>query len=133
MSTRIFSLALLIALAACHSEHTPSGDIDTIEAAQSRAADDSGLIACAPAGQAGFQRICGLDRQAGKDGLVLTVRNPDGAFHRLLVTRDGRGVVAADGAERANVSVTGPGEIEVGLGRDRYRLPATVKPGAGRS
>ena len=60
-------------------------------------------------------------------GLMLTVRHADdGRFHRLLVTRDGRGVVAADGAERAVVAIAGDG-IEVVIGGDRYRLPATVR------
>ena len=36
-------------------------------------------------------------------------------------------VIAADGAEKATVTITGPGEIEVAIGGDRYRLPATVK------
>jgi hypothetical protein len=57
---------------------------------------------------------------------VLTLHNPDGGFHRLLVTKDGRGVVAADGAEPAIVRVVGEREIEVAIGGDRYRLPATV-------
>lgn len=64
---------------------------------------------------------------------MLTVRHPDGAFHRLLVTKDGRGVIAADGAETAVVTIIANGEIEVALGGDRYRLPATVKGKAARA
>jgi len=45
----------------------------------------------------------------------------------LLVTQDGRGVIAADGAEAAKVTITGADGIEVALGGNRYRLPATVK------
>lgn len=70
---------------------------------------------------------CTVDRVQEPRGLVLTVRHPDGAFRRLLVTADGRGVVAADGAEPARVSVIGPDAIEVAIGADRYRLPATVR------
>ena len=58
---------------------------------------------------------------------MLTLRHPDGSFHRLLTTRDGHGLIAADGAVPARVSVVGPDLIEVTLSGDRYRLPATVK------
>ena len=94
------------------------------EPAASAARD--GALACAPAGAESFAAACTLERRVGADGLELTVRNPGGGFHRLLVTRDGRGVVAADGAEAAEVSIVGAGEIEVAIGGDRYRLPATV-------
>jgi len=36
-------------------------------------------------------------------------------------------VVAADGADAASVKVVGADAIEVAIGGDRYRLPATVK------
>jgi len=93
-------------------------------------AADSGQIDCAPQGAAEFKRVCTLDRVEGADGLELVVHNPDGGFHRLLVTKDGRGVVAADGAENAKVTIVGAGQIEVAIGGDRYRLPATVKGAA---
>ena len=82
-------------------------------------------IACQPSGAADFV-ICAMDRTAGPQGTVLTLHNPDGGFHRLLVTKDGRGVVAADGAEPAIVRIVGAREIEVAIGGDRYRLPAIV-------
>ena len=44
----------------------------------------------------------------------------------MLVTHDGRGVIAADGAEPAKVTVVGTDGIEVSIGGDRYRLPATI-------
>ena len=89
------------------------------------ASDDR--VECAVDGAA-FARACTVDRVTGDEGLVLTVHAPSGSFRRLLVTKDGRGVVAADGAEPAKVSVLGPGRIEVAIGGDRYRLPATVTP-----
>ena len=55
------------------------------------------------------------------------VRKPDGGFRRLRVTRDGRGVVAADGAERAQVTIIADDRIEVSIGGDTFRLPATVR------
>jgi len=90
-------------------------------------AADDGQIDCAPQGATEFKRVCTLDRVAGNEGLELVVHNPDGGFHRLLVTKDGRGVIAADGAEDAKVTIVGAGEIEVAVSGDRYRLPATVK------
>jgi hypothetical protein len=44
-----------------------------------------------------------------------------------VVTRDGPGVAAADGAEAASVAVLAKNLIEVSIGSDRYRLPAQVR------
>ncbi|GHH07114.1 hypothetical protein GCM10008023_00880 [Sphingomonas glacialis] len=118
---------LLLALAACGEPQTDKATLAKVEAEQRARQDDSGNIVCAQRGSGDFARVCTVDRTQSADGLVLTLRHPDGTFHRLLVTRDGRGVIAADGAEKAMVSVIGSGEIEVALGGDRYRLPATVK------
>jgi hypothetical protein len=109
---------LLLAACGSSSQQTPES------------AADSGQIDCAPQAAAEFKRVCTLDRVEDADGLELVVHNPDGGFHRLLVTRDGRGVVAADGAENAKVTIVGAGTIEVAIGGDRYRLPATVKSAA---
>ena len=80
-----------------------------------------------PRGRQAFARDCTVERTESAEGLILTVRRPDNGFHRLLVVKDGRGVIAADGAESAKVSVIGDGRIEVAIGGDRYRLSATVK------
>ena len=129
---RSSALLLLPLLAACGEQRTDHQTLAKVEAEQRAAADDEGRIVCARQGSSDFARACTVDRADSGDGLVLTVRHPDGAFHRLLVTRDGRGVVAADGAEKAVVTVLGSDSIEVALGGDRYRLPATVRNGAGR-
>ena len=136
MSMRISSAVLLgsVALAGCGEPRTDHGTLAKVEtdSRARRASDDS--IVCAQGGSTDFARTCTLDRADSDSGLILTVRHPNGAFHRLLVTRDGRGVIAADGAEKAVVTVIGSGEIEVALGGDRYRLPATVRStGAGGS
>jgi len=91
-----------------------------------------GRIPCATGGKAELAPDCTIERERTADGLVLTVRHPDGGFHRLRVTTDGRGVIAADGAQQAAVSVVGDGAIDVTIGDARYRLPATVKGGAGK-
>ncbi|MBA4047650.1 MAG: hypothetical protein C0476_03815 [Sphingomonas sp.] len=121
-------IALLLPLAACGGPEPAATALTKVEAGQGRAAEDVGRILCAPQGASGFERVCTLDRVATPTGLMLTVSKPDGGFHRLAVTRDGRGVVAADGAEAALVSVIDNGMIEVAIGGDRYRLPATIKP-----
>ena len=79
-------------------------------------------------GSAAFASVCTTQQSASDQGLILTISSPSGGFRRLLVTSDGRGVVAADGAEPAAVTPLGGGLIEVTVGSDRYRLPATVKP-----
>lgn len=121
--------AALLLLAACGDG---AGQANTqvlakVEAQQRRAAEDDGLILCAR-GQGALRRTCTVERAQEDRGLILTVRHDDGGFHRLLVTRDGRGVVAADGAEQAHVTIPDPQSIEVTIGGDRYRLPATIKP-----
>lgn len=119
--------ATMLLLAAC-------GDADqaterALAAASEKAADD-GRIECAAEGAEGFERVCTMERVQGAEGTTLTIRHPSGGFRRLLVTTDGRGVVAADGADPAIVSVVSDGLIEVSLAGDRYRLPATIKGGA---
>lgn len=128
---RTSSLLALSLLAGC--DRIGQGTANTqllapIEAQQRAAAEDGGMVLCA-AGGAALTRSCTIEQTQGPDGLILTVRNPDGGFHRLLATRDGRGVVAADGAEQARVSIAGADGIDVALGADRYRLPATVIAG----
>lgn len=134
MSMRISSTILLaFALPACGPQTTGNETLAKVEAQQRTLADDDGLIECAANGSGVFKRSCTVDRTESDRGLVLTVRHDNGAFHRLLVTTDGRGVIAADGAEKAVVTVLDADHIEVALGRDRYRLPATVKGSTNRT
>jgi hypothetical protein len=117
-------------VAACGEQRTDHKTLAKVEAGQRASADEEGRIVCARQGSSDFARACTVDRTDSGAGEVLTVRHSDGAFHRLLITRDGRGVIAADGAEKAIVTVLGSNSIEVALGGDRYRLPATVRSGA---
>ena len=113
-------LGAALALAGCHSgqpEGAPEGSADS----------SGGKIACALAGAVDFSPVCTVERSEDSDGLILTMRHPDGGFRRLRVMKDGRGVAAADGAIKAKVSLAGDHTIEVALAGDRYRLPATVK------
>lgn len=94
----------------------------------------SARIACQPAGATKLANSCEVEREVTAEGLTLTIHHPDGSFRRLLVTKDGRGVVAADGAEPAIVRIAdtiGKGsEIEVALAGNRYILPAKIKGSA---
>ena len=129
MSMRISSaLVALLVLTACDADIANKTALQKAEQSQLAAAEADGRIVCALPGSDDFARRCAIDRTQTQDGLFLTVRHPDGAFHRLLVTKDGRGVIAADGAEQAKVTVLGPDSIEVALAGARYRLPATVAP-----
>lgn len=114
------ALMLPLGLVACQKQDDTSGAV-------ADAAAKAAAVPCALAGSSNFQGVCTVERTVSGDGLVLVMHHPDGGFRRLLVTTDGRGVVTADGAEQANVSVVDPSMIEVSVGGDRYRLPATVK------
>ncbi|GAA0338145.1 hypothetical protein GCM10009087_55780 [Sphingomonas oligophenolica] len=119
--------SLLFLLAGCSEAKTDHATLAKVEAEQRAAVESGDSIICARQGSSDFARVCTVERAQGADGLILTVRHPDGAFHRLLVTKDGRGVIAADGAEKAVVTILDKDSIEVALGGDRYRLPATVR------
>lgn len=129
---RIFSgLAALAALAACGtaSEEQAVESDPLIEAeveARSELAE-SGVVYCALGGATELRSDCLIERSETGEGLVLTMRHPDGGFRRLLVTNDGSGLVAADGAEAVAVTPISEREIEVAIGGDTYRLPATVR------
>lgn len=116
-----------ILLAACGP--APGGEAEEDGIARTAATD--ARIECAVSGSGRFERVCTVEQSAGDDSTILTLRAPDGGFRRLLVTVDGRGVIAADGAEPARVTPLDEDRIEVAVGNDRYRLPATVRP-AGR-
>ena len=75
---------------------------------------------------------CTVERQGSARGTILTLRAADGGFRRLLVVGGGQGLAAADGAEPARIAVADAGAIDVRIGEDRYRLPATVGPGTAK-
>ena len=124
ISSRLVAIALLALAAACHRP-PPGPDKDGNRVEQPIAAkDDDSRIACATDGGEMTDNSCTVETEA--DG-TLVVRNPDGGFHRLRPTNDGSAVVAADGAERAQVMLVDGNTIEVAIGDDRYRLPAMAK------
>ncbi len=137
MSMRISSgVVALLALAACTPDKPASitnQDFEKAIADANSQAEDDGRIVCAAKGNAALSRQCTLDRADSPEGLILTIHKPDGGFRRLQVVKDGRGVIAADGAEPAKVTIVEGNQIEVEIGGDRFRLPATIKPGAAKT
>jgi hypothetical protein len=111
-------LAPPLLLAGCHK--APADPAIT-------AAAHAAHVSCALAGATAFAPDCTIEKIPAGDGLALVIHHPDGGFRRLLVTTDGRGVIAADGSQAAAVSIVDPATIEVAVDQDRYRLPATVK------
>ncbi len=85
---------------------------------------DMRVIDCAIGFGGTLTRQC----QVEQAGALLIVHEPGGAFRRFRKVGDGRGVVAADGMEPAHVAWVGDGLLEVTVGPDRYRFPASVKP-----
>lgn len=77
---------------------------------------------CATGGNAEWSRSCRVER----DGDMLILRDAEGGFRRFRSVSDGRGLVPADGAEQAEIRVVGKDQIEMRVGDDRYRLPATM-------
>ena len=119
------TLLTLIALAGC--DRAPdNGDLAEAEARGSREAAENGRIECALEGAKLFDRTCTVDEMSGADGPILVVGRANVGYRRLQITTDGRGVVPADGAEPAKVSIIGNNMIEVAIGHDRYRLPANT-------
>ena len=86
-----------------------------------------GRIECRINDSGEFERFCTIEPGESGAERTLTIRKPDGGFRRFLVTGDGRGVVAADGAEPARVTIIADDRIEVEIGGDTFRLPATVR------
>ena len=107
--------SLLLLLAACNA--TDDGQVEGSEP-----------IPCLLPGSTDYKMLCTIDRMITPDGTVITARAPDGEFRRLLVVKDGRGVVAADGAEPVKVAPAGSDGIDVTAGDIVYRLPAKIAP-----
>ena len=81
-------------------------------------------VACSHGG-APVADTCSVERSMTARGIVMTLRHPDGGFHRLLVRRNGT-IAAADGAGYALATQPVAGGMAVTIGTDRYRLPDTL-------
>lgn len=116
--------ALALLVAACGPAEPVAQPTNGAAAPPPGVPDDR--IECRMAGAATYERACSITGADSPRGRILTIRKADGGFRRLLVTRDGR-VAAADGAERAGVTILHDNRIEVEIGGDRFRLPATIR------
>ncbi|PHR18222.1 MAG: hypothetical protein COA41_10605 [Sphingopyxis sp.] len=125
--SRVVVLTLL--LTAC--ENRPDNAV-LAEAEQRAAAEavDDGRIECAIDGDSNFTRDCYTERLSGEGGVTMIIRHPDGGFRRFNILTDGHGLEAADGFDKASVSIVEDGKILVSVGPDRYLLPAQIKPNA---
>jgi hypothetical protein len=94
----IFVLAGTMVACGGNTESSKSG-LEQVEAESRAKAAENGAIDCAIAGSTDFKGNCQVEREISGGELVLTIRHEDGGFRRLRVLKDGRGVVAADGAE----------------------------------
>ena len=127
MFTRIFSLfTTLSLLSACGG--TDSSEV-VGEDGTAHGIDGS-TISCAINGSCEFNDGCQAERLAAEDGVTLVVRHPDGGFRRFNILTDGRGLEAADGAEKASVEIVEDNEILVSVGSDKYMMPARMKNSA---
>jgi len=119
------ALLMTVALAACNRAPDNS-ELADAEARGSREAAEDGRIECALEGSKLFDRTCTVEEMSGEGGTILVVGRGNVGYRRLQITTDGRGVVSADGAEPAKVSIVGNNMIEVAIANDRYRLPANT-------
>ncbi len=103
-----------------------NGSLAEAETGQARAAAVKGRIDCALEGAKAFARTCTIEEMSSAEGTILIVGRADTGYRRLAIAPGGRGLVSADGAEAANVTIVKDGLIEVAIGGDRYRLPANT-------
>ena len=124
MSLRIFSAIPLLLLGACGgpAETVAPGDAQAGAATGTPAGEPVERIACA-IGDADYAEVCSIERAPTRDGMILTIRHPDGGFRRLTVSADGQTVAAADGAAPVEILQRAEGATEVAIADARYRLP----------
>lgn len=125
MTSKRGAILTLLLLAACNRA-PDNGELAEAEARGSREAAENGRIECALEGTKLFDRTCTVEEMSGEGGTILVVGRSNVGYRRLQITTDGRGLVSADGAEPAKVSIIGNNMIEVAVGNDRYRLPANT-------
>ncbi len=92
----------------------------------SQGAAGEGTIDCA-AGAAPLERRCTVETLADAAGETMIVGGTGTGYYRLRRVDDGRGVVALDGALRAEVQLIADTRAEVRIGDARFLLPAQAR------
>jgi hypothetical protein len=115
---RILGFALLLGACAKGEE----GKQDAAVATKSIPVEDT-RVSCAPGGAKDLKPDCTREIAQGADGEVWIVRHADGGFRRFVLIDKGTRIATADGAEEVRAERVGD-ELEVRVGRDRYRFPA---------
>ncbi|MET0363389.1 MAG: hypothetical protein ABW169_01930 [Sphingobium sp.] len=107
---KLFALSLLLGLSGCGGLSAPQEE------------DDSRSIPCGPVeGQP--TQSCLLQVRDDKGKLILTLRQPDGGFRRLIWPKGGQ-LAAADGAEPLKATGLAGGGVEARIGGWLYRIEA---------
>lgn len=109
---RLLAVGLAALLAACSGTDAapqPAGD----------------TVACAVGGAADLAEDCTLERVRAQGATNLIIHHPDGAFRRFIVLPGENGLIAADGADTAQV-VAQDATFAVTVGQDRYVVPAAL-------
>ena len=122
-------IACGVLLAGCEVKKEDESDAPpAAEKAATHAANGNELIECAIGGAQWFLRECEVEKSQDDDGAkVLVVHHPDGGFRRFTVMTDGSGLATTDGAVAADSAIV-EDRLDVRVGDDRYRFPATVRP-----
>lgn len=109
---RAAALLPALLLAACSQD---GSDSDKAGAARE-------MIWCALGDAKQFTQDCAVERAVVDGAQTFVVRHPDGAFHRLELSKDGQQLLAADGAD-VTQSARKQDRYEVILGDARYVIP----------
>ncbi len=122
------SLSALILLAACNgadSAQPPHAGTENAATAPVAAPESDGTraIPCGPRAGAPDQS-CQLEVEDRSGTLHLTLRQPEGGFHRLVWPKGGV-LAPADGAEPLETTALNGGGVEARIGGWRYRIEKT--------
>ena len=115
------AIALLLVLPGC-SKGAAGASGSEQSAPQAEITDSR--VACAVGGAKVFTPVCTLDALHEANKEIWVVHHPDGGFRRFQILDNGKIIATADGAFEVQAARVGS-ELEVKVGDDRYRFPAT--------
>jgi hypothetical protein len=128
---RLLLLGLVASIAGCgpskKDKDIADKNLAQLDKASDKEAAADGKIECAVSGAKELTRSCLTEKISGTDGQSLIIRHANGGFRRFKILTDGRGLQAAEGAEKLSIKVLDGGKIEATIAGDRYQLPAQIK------